>query len=68
MGFPKTKGDANGLDEKMGSTVAEDEKSNVNWQRGGQKIGNNAGRLKFGKSSVSDLNKGVGGCRDDYDK
>lgn len=58
MGFPKAKGDANGLDKKMGSTVAQDENSNINWQGTNKKIGNVNGRLTFGKSKVSDLNKG----------
>lgn len=68
MGFPKAKADAAGLDPKVGATNPEDDKSNVNWQTGGRRIGNKSGRLKFGKSSVSGLNTGEPTCRDDWDK
>lgn len=65
MGFPKDISDKNGLNKKFGNAVAADENSNVNWQKGGDKINTIGGRLKFGKSNVSSLNTGVGGCRDD---
>lgn len=63
MAFPKAKGSSSGLSPKMGSVVAEDEKSNIKG-KGGQRIGTEKGRLSFSKSSVSGLNGGVQTCRD----
>lgn len=61
MGFPKKDGNANGLSQKYGSVVPEDEQSNKNWQKGGDKVGIQKGRLTFSTSKVSDLNKGEWG-------
>lgn len=63
MAFAKQKSDSNGLNKKFGSTIAADENSNINWQKSSQRIGTINGRVKFGKQSISSLNKGVGGSR-----
>jgi hypothetical protein len=66
MAFPKTPvAGVNGLSQAAGNAIAEDEKSNINWQKSSQRIGTTNGRVKFGKQSISSLNKGVGTCRDD---
>lgn len=64
MAFPKGINDANGLNKKFGSAIAEDEQSNK-VPSGGKKIGPIKGRITTSKSSVSSLNKGVSTCRDD---
>jgi hypothetical protein len=58
MGFPKDKSDAAGKDKQFGNAIPEDEKSNINWQRGGDRIGPKS-KVKFGTSSVAGLNTGV---------
>lgn len=68
MAFPKDKNSSNGTDKKFGNVIAEDDKSNINWQKGGQKIGLITGRLKFGKQSVASLNTGVCTYQDDDSK
>jgi hypothetical protein len=50
MAFPKTPvAGVNGLSQAAGNAIAEDEKSNINWQKSSQRIGTTNGRVKFGK-------------------
>lgn len=65
MGFPKEKAGSDGLNKAFGNAIPEDSTSNINWQKSSQRIGTVNGKVKFGTSSVADLNTGCPTCRDD---
>jgi len=59
MAFPKSQNSSNGMSNKFGNAIGEDERSNKGPTSSSKTIGVIKGRLSYSKSNISSLDQGV---------